>query len=453
MVEEKNFNWTNWAGNHSCIAENYFEPETEAQIIEVIQFAGKHQKKIRVVGSGHSFSPIAISNEILVSLKNYRKLVSVGKDSISCQGGMYLHELYSVLKENKLSLSNFGVINKQTVAGALATGTHGSSLWHKSLSAEIESLRIITASGEVLEINRDTVVRTGDKELNLWEAASISLGMFGIISEVTFRCEPLFYLKSEESVVEFDEFIDSMDDYARRYEYFKAWWFPHTNKVYLFKTERIGEELYKEKDKLERFTNEQKMRDLEIDALTAPMFIKSNHDPSLIPGINTYCLDYFFTPRTRIGNSFEILVHDETVPMVVSEYGLSVLDNNHKKALTEFRDTLEHSDQKIHFPVDLRYTGAESSWLSPSYNQDTFYIGMCVREYREKEVHSSMQLFFDVMKKYNASPNWGKLSDLSKTALEERYPGMNDFRQLRNSMDPNGVFQNEFIKNFFFNLK
>lgn len=449
MLKEKNFPWTNWAGNHSCLAENYFEPETEAQIIEVIHFAGKHHKKIRVVGSGHSFSPIAISNEILVSLKNYRKLIAVGNNSITCQGGMYLHELYSILKENKLSLPNFGVINKQTVAGALATGTHGSGLKHKSLSASIESLRIITASGKALKINRDAIWRTGDKELMLWDAASISLGMFGIVTEVTLKCEPLFYLKSEESVMAFDEFIECMDDNARRCEYFKAWWFPHTDKVYLFKAERIGEEFYNIKNKLEKFTIEQKMRDREVDAVTAPLFIKSNDDPSLIPIINKYCLNYFFTPRTRIGNSFEILVHDETVPMVVSEYGLPVHDNSHKKALLEFRDTLEHSKQKIHFPVDLRYTAAESSWLSPSYNRDTFYIGMCVREYHKKEVHPSMQLFFDVMRKNNACPNWGKLSDLSKTALEKKYPRIHDFRELRNSIDPDGVFLNEFLKDVF----
>lgn len=449
MPEEKNYKWSNWAGNHSCLAENYFEPESEEQIIEVVRFAVKHQKKIRVVGSGHSFSPIAISNEILVSLKNYRKLISVTKNSITCQGGMYLHELYSVLKENKLSLANFGVINKQTVAGALATGTHGSGLMHRSLSAEIEHLRIVTASAQVLEINRNIVLNIGGKELNVWNAASISLGMLGIVTEVTLKCEPLFYLKSEECVIDFDEYIEYMDDYAQRYEYFKAWWFPHTDKVYLFKAHRIEERLYNEKDKLEKFTTEQKKRDAAIDALTAPMFIKSHSDPSLIPGINKYCLDYFFTPRTRIGTSFGILVHDETVPMVVSEYGLPVLDNSHRKALKEFRDVLEHSGQKVHFPVDLRYTNAESSWLSPSCNRDTFYIGMCVREYHKKEVHPSMQLFFDVMKKYNACPNWGKLSDLSKAELEKKYPRMNDFRELRNYLDANGIFQNEFIKNIF----
>lgn len=449
MIKKENYSWNNWAGNQSCIAENYFEPETEEQIIEIVCFAEKNKKKIRVIGSGHSFSPIAISNEILVSLKNYRKLISVGKDSVTCQGGMYLHELYAILKANTLSFPNFGVINKQTVAGALATGTHGSGLKHRSLSAQIERLRLITASGDLLEINKETILKIGNKNLNILEAASLSLGSLGIVTEITLKCEPLFYLKSEESVIEFDEFLESMDDYAKRYEYFKAWWFPHTDKVYLFRAERVEKEQYSEKSKWENYTREQKDRDLQIDVLTTPLFIKSNDDPSLIPEINAYCLDYFFTPRTKIGNSFEILVHDETVPMVVSEYGLPILDGIHKKALKEFRDALEHTEQKVHFPVDLRYTAAEGSWLSPSYQKDTFYIGMCVREYREEKIHPSMQLFFDVMKKYNASPNWGKLSDLSKSELEERFPGMNDFRELRNNIDPQGVFLNKFIKSIF----
>ena len=136
MAEQTNFRWTNWAGNHSCIAQNYFEPETQEQMKDMVRFAAEHKKKIRVVGAGHSFSPIALSNEVLVSLQNFRKVISIDQTLVTCEGGIYLYELYSVLKENKLSLSNFGVINKQSLAGALATGTHGSGLKHKSLSPQ-----------------------------------------------------------------------------------------------------------------------------------------------------------------------------------------------------------------------------------------------------------------------------------------------------------------------------
>ncbi|REC62118.1 hypothetical protein DRF65_12295 [Chryseobacterium pennae] len=449
MIKKNNYIWNNWAGNQSCLSENYFEPETEEQIIEIVRFSGKNKKKIKVVGSGHSFSPIAVSNEILISLKNYRKLISVDKDTVTCQGGMYLYDLYDVLISNKLSFPDFGVINKQTVAGALAAGTHGSSLMHKSLSAQIEKLRIITASGDPVEITRETKWKIDDEEFNLWEAASFSLGSFGIVTEVTLKCDPIFYLKSEESVIDFDEYLKCMDDYAKRYEYFKAWWFPHTDKVYLFKAERIEEEQYHKKEQWIKYTEEQRKRDLQIDKLTSPLFIKSNDDSSLIPEINSFCLDYFFTPRTRIGNCFEILVHDETVPMVVSEYGLSMLDDNHKKALKKFRDILEQSQHKLHFPVDLRYTGAENSYLSPAYKQDTFYIGMCIREYGEEKIHPSMQLFFDVMKKYTACPSWGKLSDLSKSTCEKGFPGFENFKKLRNIIDPDRIFLNVFFEGIF----
>jgi len=446
---QKNFKWSNWAGNFSCVAENYFEPETEEQISEIVRFAANNGKKIRVAGAGHSFSPIALSNEILISLKNYRKLIHIGNNSVTAQGGMFLHELYSVLKQNKLSLSNFGVINKQTIAGALATGTHGSGLKHKSLSAGIEKIRLITAAGEILEIKRDSEIIISGKKLNMWEAASVSLGMFGIVSEVTLRCEPLFYLKSDESVVDFNVYTECMDDYAKHYEYFKAWWFPHTDKVYLFKAKRIGEQQFREKKQLENYSEEQKKRDAEIDLVTAPLFIKSNKDNSLIPGINQHCLDHFFTPRTRTGTGFDILVHNETVSMIVSEYGLSMENDNHKNALKAFREKLEKSENKVHFPVDLRYTDAENSWLSPSYARDTFYIGMCVREYRKKEIPSSMKLFFDEMRKHQARPNWGKLSDLSSGELHKIYPRMNDFIAVKNKLDKGNVFSNEWVEELF----
>ncbi len=445
MIKEENYKWENWAGNHSCIAANYFEPETADQIADIIGYAVSNRLKVRVVGSGHSFTPLALSNEVLVSLKHHGKLVSIENNFVTCQGGMLLHELYTILQENKLSLANFGVINKQTVAGAIATGTHGSGLTHKSLSSLIHTMKIMTSSGSIIEIDENTVIHTNNKEFNLLNAAAISLGLLGIVLEVTFKCEPLFFLQSEEHVISFDEYLDSMDDDARRYEYFKAWWFPHTDKVYVYKTGRIAEG-FGGRGKYEQYTAEQRSLDLEIDKVTAPMFIDSNDDATLIPEINRHCVERFFTPRVRLGSSFEILVHDETVPMIVSEYGLSMENDIHKKALRAFRDTLERSTIKAHFPVDLRYAGAERAWLSPSYNRDTFYIGMCVREYKKKEIPASMKLFFDVMRNYDARLNWGKLSDSTRGELKITYLMLDDFNGIRRFLDPHDIFQNDYLK-------
>ena len=138
MLMQKKYKWSNWAGNFSCEAENYYEPENENELCEIISHANKLGKKVRIVGAGHSFSPIALCDDILISAKKQRNILSIDGNLVTCQGGIHLHELYAKLEGVGLSLPNFGVINKQTLAGAISTGTHGSGLKHKSLSACIK---------------------------------------------------------------------------------------------------------------------------------------------------------------------------------------------------------------------------------------------------------------------------------------------------------------------------
>lgn len=449
MLTEKNYKWINWAGNFSCVAENYYEPETENELREIISQANKRNKKVRVVGAGHSFSPIALCDDVLISLKKQRKIISIEGNLVVCEAGIYLHELYHLLLSAGLSLPNFGVINKQTLSGAVSTGTHGSGLKHKSLSACIKKLRLILANGEVKEIDRHTILEVGKESYNFLDILSVSFGLLGIISQITLECEPIFYLSSKEHSVSFDEYLESMDELASSYEYFKAWWFPHTERVNLFKAERIEVENYKNKKTLEKYSDEQKKRDKEIDLVTSPLFIKSNNDPSIIPGINQHCLDYYFTDRTRIGTSFEILVHDETVPMIVSEYALPIKNNQHKNALVDFKNKLESSGLKLHFPVDLRYTTGESSWLSSSFQNDSFYIGVCIREYNKKEIPKPMRLFFDCMKSHKARPNWGKLFDLTGKDLENLFPRWADFKKVKQQLDPQNIFTNIHLDKLF----
>lgn len=448
MRTEFNFEWKNWAGNHSCVSDYFFEAETENEIIDIVKKASALKRKIRVAGSGHSFSPLVLSNDIIISLKKYNQVISTIGNLVTVQSGITLKELYSHLKQNKLSLPNYGVINKQTIAGALATGTHGSGIKYKSLSASIHSMLIIKADGTPLKIDKNSKLKVGKEEISLWEAASISLGLLGIVSEITLECEPLFYLKSEEIVVSFEEYVSKMDEWANEFDYFKAWWFPHTDKVYVYKTKRISNAEYELRDELEKYSKEQKKRDLEIDKELAPLFKQSLKEPLLIPEINGESLDYYFTNRIKYGASMDILVHEETVPMIVSEYGLSMKNDHHKKALMEFKELIE-KNHHLHFPVDLRFTAQENSFLSPSYQEPVFYIGMCVREYARKEIPETMQVFIDLMKKYNARPNWGKISDFSKSDFEKHFPGMEKFNLVRKHLDPQNRFMNEKTEEWF----
>lgn len=447
MRSEFDFHWQNWAGNQSCTAGYYFEPETENDISDIVKKAQAQNKKIRVVGTGHSFSPIALSNGILISLKKMDRIISTDGNLVTVQGGTTLKELYAHLKKNNLSLPNYGVINKQTIAGAIATGTHGSGINLKSLSASVHSMKMIKADGTTLSVSKNSSVQINNEKLSLIDFTNLSLGLLGIVTEITLQCEPMYYVRSEEKVMDLDEYLDSLNSWHRKYDFLKAWWFPHTDKAYVYLSERITKEAYDAR-KDEKYTADQKKKDGEIDKKLSPLFKKSLHDASLIPKINKDALETYFTDRIKYGTSMDMLVHEETVPMIVSEFALTLEHDQHLKALKELKTFIDKNPQ-LHFPVDLRFTAQEDSFLSTSYSEPVFHIGMCVREHQGKEIPEVMQNFIRIMKKYEARPNWGKISDASKKYLERNFKGYEKFKFIREQFDPEKRFMNEITEEWF----
>ncbi len=447
MRSEFNFHWQNWAENQSCTAGYYFEPETENDISDIVKKAQAQNKKIRVVGTGHSFSPIALSNEILISLKKMDKILSTEGNLVTAQGGITLKDLYTHLKKNNLALPNYGVINKQTLAGAIATGTHGSGLNLKSLSASVHSMKMIKADGTTLSISKNSSIQINSEKLSLLDFTNLSLGLLGIVTEITLECEPMYYVRSEEKVVDLDFYLRHLYFWNRKYDFLKAWWFPHTDKAYVYLSSRITKEEY-EARKDESYSTDQTKKDAEIDKKLSPLFKKSLKDTSLIQKINQDALDTYFTDRIKYGTSMDMLVHEETVPMVVSEYAITLENEQHLKALKEWKMYVDRKPQ-LHFPVDLRFTAQEDSFLSTSYGEPVFHIGICVREHQGKEIPEVMQAFIRIMKKYDARPNWGKISDTSKKYLERNFPGYEKFKFLRQQFDPEKRFMNEITEQWF----
>ena len=126
MIPQKSYTWSNWAENYSCTAQQYVEPTSINEVIQIVKQASSKNQKIRVVASGHSFSPIALSDEVLISVDKLNQVISLNDDlTLTCQAGINLHDLYAFMKTHEVSLPNYGVIDKQTLAGVIATGTHG----------------------------------------------------------------------------------------------------------------------------------------------------------------------------------------------------------------------------------------------------------------------------------------------------------------------------------------
>lgn len=215
----------NWSGHLKWDSEKVFRPTTEGEILRIVQQALSAKKKVRLIGSGHSFTPLCVTADFLISLDDYQGLISVDTDKqqATVKAGTKLFLLNELLAAQELALENMGDINVQSIAGALSTGTHGTGTSFGTMSTQIISLRFINGRGEIVSCSRT-------ENLEIFKAAQISLGSLGVITEITLQCVPAYHL---ELIIDTGDLIETI---ARLPEYnqhrnFEFYWFPNTDRV------------------------------------------------------------------------------------------------------------------------------------------------------------------------------------------------------------------------------
>src|SRR3954447_10301590 len=181
--------WRNWAGDQVCAPTRYEAPRSEAELQKVVADAAAAGLTVRAVGSGHSFTDAACTDGVMVSLDHLRQIVDVDRLSglVEVQGGIKLDALGGLLAQHGLAMENLGDIAVQSLAGAISTATHGTGLNYPNLSQQVQALRIITATGEVLSVD--------DSDPDTFRAARVAIGSLGVISTVTLRCVPSYTLE------------------------------------------------------------------------------------------------------------------------------------------------------------------------------------------------------------------------------------------------------------------
>jgi len=185
--------WTNWGGNQQAHATEVLTPGTVDEVAAQVKEASGSGRRIKAVGSGHSFTSIAVADDQRLFLHRLAGLVSIDGSLVTVQAGMPLHVLNAVLAEHGLAMPNLGDIDQQTVAGAISTGTHGTGAEHSTLASCVEAVKLVTGSGEVLEVGKDDPI---------FPAARLGLGALGVLVEVTLRCVDAFTLLADERPID-----------------------------------------------------------------------------------------------------------------------------------------------------------------------------------------------------------------------------------------------------------
>ncbi len=430
MKHQQNYLFKNWAGNIKRKVPSFYQPETEEEIISII----KGHNKTRLVGTGHSWNKICVSNEALVNLDLYRQVLEINKNAktIKVQAGIKLSRLNKLLDKEGFALQNLGSIATQSLGGAISTGTHGTGINFQILGSQVLDFTLIKADGEKILIDR---VNNED----LFNASIVNLGCLGIISEITWQVTDAFNLHDYTQTVYFDEVIENLEELLEQNDHLKFWWLPPAEKLIVYKYNRTHEK-----------RNDTRLRQFLKDEFSSVLFYRSMVKiagiyPKFAPKVSQIMTSLFEKPLDRIEKSFRVFNVPE--PPIHRETEWAFDAKNAKEILTAYKRHILNSNFNFNFIQEIRFTKSDNFWLSPSYQRDSLWIGFY--HYNHENWNEALPFHEAFAKKFDGRPHWGKEFTIDQNYLQEQYERFNEFIKLKKEFDPSGRFENEFIKKIF----
>jgi L-gulonolactone oxidase len=423
--------WSNWAGDQHCAPARYDEPASEAELIEAVARARKAGMPLRAVGSGHSFTDAACTDGHMVSLRRMGRVIDADAASglAEVQAGIRLRELGPALATHGLAMENLGDVDAQALAGAILTGTHGTGVGFGNIATQVAALRIVTADGSV-------VTCSPDHDQDLFRAARLSIGALGVISTVTLRCRPAHSLRRIDEPRPLEEVLDDIEAIAGSHERFELFAFPYSKVCLTRATEQTDEPPSPPSQARELF------EDVLLENAALGLACRTGRlFPRLVPRINRV-FDRVITGSVRVDESHRIYANPRLVHFTEMEYAIP--RERGAEAVRAVMDLVELRRLPIVFPIEMRFVAGDDALLSPAHERDTCYVA--VHQYRGMEFESYFRGVETIMDALGGRPHWGKRHYQTAATLRPRYPEWDRFAALRDRLDPDRVFQNDYTR-------
>jgi FAD/FMN-containing dehydrogenase len=398
--------WQNWAGNQACRPSRVVRARDVEQIQEVVAEAGRQGRSVRVVGSGHSFTPLVCTEDTILDIGGLTGVIDADVDANRALvwAGTTIRDLGAPLWNAGLSLSNQGDIDMQTIAGAMGTATHGSGLRFTSLSGVVRSVEYVAADGTLATMN------TSDPH---FAAMCTATGTLGVFTKVELAVSPAYQIVERIEYWPFDEIRERWAAECATRRHFSYFWGPAPGSLELYGMDSPPDgmvdgcyvKIYDEAPPGHVLTDAQ----VAAGCTIAPAYIAYPDD--------------FDTPF------FEL---EYFVPFTVAP-----------AAVEAVRDTmLRFSDQR--FPLEVRTVAAEDGWLSPMYGRDS--VSISVSGTPGSDYWPFLRAVDATLAPFDARPHWGKLNCFDRQRFRDAYPRFDDFVEYRRSADPHGVFLNDYTR-------
>jgi L-gulonolactone oxidase len=420
--------WGNWAGEQFCAPAAVVRPGSEDELVDVVASAAQRGERVRAVGTGHSFTDCACTDGVMIDMAGLQRVLDADPASglVTIEGGAKLHTLGPQLAARGLGLENQGDIDAQSITGATATATHGTGARFPNLSARIVSLRLVTAVGEVLTLSEDS-----DDYL----AARVSLGALGVISQVTVQTVPLYTLHRRDERRPLTETLDRLDVFVDSNDHFEFFVFPYGKTALTRATRRSAEEPSPTPTWKRRLSE-----DFENVGLS-PICRTGRRFPSAAAGLNRL-MTSLVPDATVEDRAYKVYATERKVRFTEMEYAIP--REHAREALRRVIDVVHRRKLPIMFPLEVRFAAPDDAFLSTANGRDTCYIA--VHQYTGMEFETYFRAVEEIMDEYAGRPHWGKRHYQTAGTLGQRYPDWDRFTAVRDRLDPNRVFLNDYTR-------
>jgi len=425
--------WTNWAGNVTAHPAEVVAASDVTGVRDALGRAADGDLTVRVAGAGHSFTPLVATSGMMLRVDGMSGLVAVDLEQlrVRVRAGTTLRVLNPALQSLGLALPNLGDIDAQSVSGAIATGTHGTGTRHRGIAAAVTGLSLVLADGSLLRCS-------ALEEPEVFAAARVGLGALGVVTEVELQCVPAFRLHAKESGESLSALLEHLQEEADAHDHLDLHWFPHTDRVLVKRNDRMGEG--EGPGPLPRWRSR-----LDDDLLANRLFEVTNRvaawRPHLVPGLNRLT-SRVLSPREFADDSWRVFCSPRDVRFVESEYALPRASV--EAVLRELGRWIDGSGEPVPIPVEVRFIGADDVWLSTAHERENAYVA--VHQYHRMDHRRLFAAFEAIVAEHDGRPHWGKMHTLGAEQLGRLYPRFEDFRAVRDRLDPDRRFTNPHVR-------
>ena len=389
----------------------------------MVREAAESGQRVKVIAGGHSFTGVAMTEGRLLSLDAMNGVLAVSGTDVTVQAGIRLFELNEQLARHGLAMPNLGDIDRQSIAGATSTATHGTGRGFGNLATTIVGMELVAGDGSVLRLHE------GDELLRI---ARVGLGALGIVTEVTLRVVPAFNLHAHETLEVLDDILADFEAVMSGTDHVEFFWVPGTRRCQVKRNTRT-DRLAEPQSKYEYIRDKWIGENLAFGTVCRV----GRRYPHLAPRVAKLVASAA-VEREFVDRSDRIFCSPRHVRFLEMEYGIPLGDV--PEALARIRDLITTLPFPPLFPIEVRASAADDIPLSTANGRESGWIA--IHQYIDTPYEAYFQGVEEIMSDYAGRPHWGKMHFQSAASLAEVYPEWDTFRERRSELDPDGRFRN-----------